>query len=409
MNETKPRDTQAPLAGLRVLDLSRLVAGNMLTLQLADFGAEVIKVEALGAGDPLRHWLSRAPGSDEAFDSWWQVYGRNKRSLSLNLRSDSAREILLALLDHADVLVESFKPGTLESMGLEPCDLLDRYDRLVVVRVSGWGQTGPYRGLPGFGSLIEGMCGFANSHRAVDGTPTLPNMALADMVAGLTGAFATMAALRQVEQGDGRGQVIDLSLLEPMLAVMGPQVTTWARTGALPDPRTKIASPRGVFRCGDGKWISLSGSTEKMAERIFVAIGRGDLYESDPGLRSNAGRLERDAEIDAHINAFVSKRSQDDCLTYFRSSGITVGPIYDVDGLVADAHIVERQVFVKKDGGTDGTVLMHQPTPRMSRTPGAIRHVAPKLGEHSREILLAAGVGDEAIDALIREGIVECR
>ncbi|MFL9947228.1 CoA transferase [Paraburkholderia agricolaris] len=408
MNETKPRNTQAPLAGLRVVDLSRLVAGNMLTLQLADFGAEVIKVEAIGTGDPLRHWLSCAPGSDESFDSWWQVYGRNKRSLSLNLRSDAAREILLSLLELADVLVESFKPGTLESMGLAPDELLDRYDRLVIVRVSGWGQTGPYSGLPGFGSLIEGMCGFANSHMTIDGKPTLPNMALADMVAGLTGAFATMAALRQVEQGDGRGQVIDLSLLEPMLAVMGPQATAWARTGVLPDPRTKIASPRGVFRCGDGKWISLSGSTEKMAERVFIAIGCGELYESDPDFRSNAGRLGRDAEIDTYINAFVSGRSREECLAYFRNRSITVGPIYDVEGLVADTHIVERHAFVKQQGGTDRAVFMHQPTPRMSRTPGVVRHMAPKLGEHSREILSAAGVESEAIDVFIRKGIVEC-
>ena len=196
---------QGPLSGIRVVDLSRLVAGNMLSLQMADFGADVIKVEAAGTGDTLRAWRETHPDHKDGFDGWWRVYGRNKRSLALDLRDAEAMGWLRRLVGTAQVLVESFRPGTLEAMGLAPEALHAATPGLVIVRLSGWGQTGPYRDLPGFGSLIEGFCGFADKHRHADGTPGLPNMALADMVTGLTGAFAVMAALREVEVRGGRG------------------------------------------------------------------------------------------------------------------------------------------------------------------------------------------------------------
>jgi crotonobetainyl-CoA:carnitine CoA-transferase CaiB-like acyl-CoA transferase len=393
---------QGPLSGIRVVDLSRLVAGNMLSLQLADFGADVIKVEAAGVGDTLRAWREPHAEHPEGFDGWWRVYGRNKRSLALDLRDVEAMGWLRRLIGTAQVLVESFRPGTLEAMGLAPATLHAGNPGLVIVRLSGWGQTGPYRDLPGFGSLIEGFSGFADKHRHADGTPGLPNMALADMVTGLTGAFAVMAALREVEVRGGRGQVIDLSLLEPMLAIMGPDVTNLAATGTLAPP-LKIASPRGVYRCADGLWVALSGSTETMARRVFEAIGQAALYE-DPRFSTNAARLAHDAEVEALLVAFIGGLDQPACLALFRAKGVTVGPICDPALLLRDPHVAARGVY-----GTapDGTV-MHAVTPRLEGTPGGLRRLAPRRGADSAEILAELGASPAAVAALRIRGSVEC-
>jgi crotonobetainyl-CoA:carnitine CoA-transferase CaiB-like acyl-CoA transferase len=380
-----------PLQGLRVVDLSRLVAGNMLSLQLADFGADVIKVEPPVAGDTLRAWREPWPQSPEGFDGWWQVYGRNKRSLALDLRQPEPLGWLRRLIDTAQVLVESFKPGTLEAMGLAPDRLWASRPQLVVVRVSGWGQQGPYRDLPGFGSLVEGFCGYAHKHRQADGRPVLPNLALADMVAGLTGAFATMTALRAVEVGGGRGQVVDLSLLEPMLAVMGADMALYAASGRVAPPGEKLASPRGVYRCRDGRWVSLSGSTQAMARRVFEAIGAGSLID-DPRFATNAARLAHDAEIDRMLAGFVGARDRDACLAHFRARGVTVGPVHDPDDLLADPHVVERGLYLQLQADAQAVpVTMHAVTPRLQGTPGAIRRAAPALGQHNDELLAELG------------------
>ncbi|WP_203077321.1 CaiB/BaiF CoA transferase family protein [Falsiroseomonas ponticola] len=394
---------QGPLAGIRVVDLSRLVAGNMLSLQLADFGADVIKVEAAGSGDTLRAWREAHADHPGGFDGWWRVYGRNKRSLAIDLRDEDARHWLLRLAGTAQVLVESFRPGTLEAMGLAPGALHAANRGLVIVRLSGWGQTGPYRDLPGFGSLIEGFCGFADKHRQPDGTPGLPNMALADMVTGLTGAFGVMAALREVEVRGGRGQVIDLSLLEPMVAIMGPDVTNAAATGRPPET-LKIASPRGAYRCADGGWVSLSGSTDSMARRVFEAIGRPELCE-DPRFATNAARLAHDAEIEAMLAGFIGAMDREAALALFRARGVTVGPIHDAASLLRDPHVAARGVYVEEEGA--GTV-MHAVTPRLSGTPGGLRRTAPRCGEHSAEILAELGARPEEVAALAAKRAVRC-
>ena len=390
------------LKGLRVIDLSRLVAGNMLSLQLADFGADVIKVES-PRGDTLRHWQEDL-GDGRTLDAWWRVYGRNKRSLAMDLRDPQALQVLRALLASAQVMIESFRPGTLEAMGLEPQALLAENPRLVVVRLSGWGQSGPYRDLPGFGSLIEGFSGFASKH-AEDGVPRLPNLALADMVAGLTGAFATLAAVREVEVNGGHGQVVDLSLLEPMLAIMGPDVTIHAATGRVPSPTAKIASPRGVYRCRGGRWVAMSGSTDAMAQRVFGAIGRGDLAVA-PRFATNAARLANDAELDEIIAAAVAEMDLSECLQLFRSKGVTVGPVYDAGQIRNDLHVAERGCYVT--AGNGGTTVMHEVTPRLGRTPGSIVRAAPAVGEHSAEILAEAGLDGTAVAALADRGAVRC-
>lgn len=394
---------RAALHGVRVIDLSRLVAGNMLSLQLADFGADVIKIESPREGDTLRHWREDL-GEGETLDAWWRVYGRNKRSLAMDLRDEAAMDIVRGLIASAQVLIESFRPGTLEAMGLAPASLHAANPKLVVVRVSGWGQSGPYRDLPGFGSLLEGFCGFAYKHSS-DGVPRLPNMALADMVAGLTGAFATMASLREVEVNGGQGQVVDLSLLEPMLAIMGPDVTACAATGRVQDPSMKIASPRGVYRCRDGRWVAMSGSTDSMASRVLEAIGKGELA-SDPRFASNAARLANDAELDGMIATAISGLDQSECLALFRSKGVTVGPIYNAQQLLSDEHVAARECYVAA-GDADGT-LMHNVTPRLSGTPGTIRNAAPAIGEHTAELLREAGVDPSAIAAMSARGALRC-
>ncbi|WP_144630843.1 CaiB/BaiF CoA transferase family protein [Bordetella genomosp. 13] len=397
------------LDGVRVLDLSRLVAGNMLTVQLADFGADVIKVEPAAGGDTLRQWRQPHADCPEGYDGWWQVYGRNKRSLALNLRSPRAIELLRELCATSDVLIESFRPGTLEAMGLAPDALHRQNPRLIVVRLSGWGQTGPYKDLPGFGSLIEGFSGYALKSVDRDGAPVLPGIALADMVTGMTGAFAVMAALREVEVNLGQGQVIDLSLLEPMMALMGPDVTNYARTGIKPEAGVKIASPRGAYRCADGQWVAMSGSTDAMARKVFQAIGQGDLYD-DARYCTNAARLAHDAEIDAMMQDYIGRLDLHACLAHFRAHGVTVGPVYDAAGVHGDAHVRGRGVYVSADDGSgDGEVVMHAVFPRLSETPGTLRHRAPRHAQHTRDILTDLGLSGDQIDALHAQGDVKCR
>ena len=397
-----------PLEGVRVVDLSRLVAGNMLTLQLGDFGADVIKVEAAESGDTLREWREAHAEHPEGFDGWWRTYGRNKRSLAIELRNQQAMAWLKRLIGTAKVLVESFRPGTLEAMGLGPDVLLAQNPKLVIVRLSGWGQTGPYRELPGFGSLIEGFSGFAHKHRDANGAPQLPNLAMADMITGLTGAFATMAALREVEVRGGCGQVLDLSLLEPMLAIMGPDVGNYAATGHEPEPGHKIASPRGSYRCKDGLWVSMSGSTDSMARRVFEAIGQAPLFD-DPRFATNAARLANDRELDGLVAGFIAGLTQAECLARFRRHGVTVGPIYAPPQLLTDPHVAERGVYVRLDTG-DGRppTVTHQVTPRLQGTPGSIRRAAPQRGQHTEELLQELGASPDECASLRQQGSIEC-
>jgi crotonobetainyl-CoA:carnitine CoA-transferase CaiB-like acyl-CoA transferase len=327
----------------------------------------------------------------------------------MDFRSNDAMVWLQKLIQSAQVLVESFKPGTLEKMGLSPDELQAIHPNLVIVRLSGWGQTGPYRELPGFGSLIEGFSGFAHKHRNETNVPQLPNLAMADMITGLTGAFATLAAVREVETNGGKGQVIDLSLLEPMLAIMGPDVSNYAATGLEPKPGKKIASPRGSYQCKDGLWVSMSGSTDTMAKRVFEAIGQAELFE-DPQFKTNDARLANDITLDKMIADFMSSLNQAECLAHFRRHGVTVGPIYNAAQLLKDDHVKQRGAYVQLEKkANDKAVVMHHVTPRLQGTPGSIRRAAPLLGEHTKEILDALGISTLELEALVRQGNVVCK
>ncbi len=387
-SEAPPHDEAAgPLAGVRVLDLSRLVAGNMLTLQLADFGAEVIKLEP-PKGDPLRDW------QEEGISAWWKVYSRNKRSVRLDLRTPEGKRRLSALVPTAQVLIEGFRPGTMEAAGFGPDALLALNPKLVMVRVSGFGQTGPYAARPGFGSLIEAMSGFAAKNGFADKPPALPNMALADMVAGLSGAFAAVMALRVAEQPGGAGQVIDLSLLEPLHATLGPDAAIhrlFGRSPARIGNRVSVTAPRNVYLTADGEWVALSASTQDMAFRLFAAIGRADMA-SDPRFSTNAARLDHVDEVDQVIGAFIGRLSLRDALAFFERAHVTVGPVHDPAGFAADPHVRERGVLVEAPDDDAGTLPMHAPFPRLSRTPGAIRRQAPALGQDEADILGPLGV-----------------
>jgi formyl-CoA transferase len=338
----KPYEPAArcPLDGMRVLDLSRLVAGNTLTQVLGDFGAEVIKVEP-PTGDTLRAWQVNGVPTN------WKLYSRNKKSLCLELRRPEARKLLLDLVPSAAIFIESFRPGTLEDMGLAPAGLLERNPKLVIVRISGWGQDGPYRRRPGFGTLVEGMSGFASFNGFADREPVLPPIYLADTVAGLYGAAGAMIALRAAESNGGRGQVIDLPLLDPLFAVLGPQAANYRLTGKV-KPRTGSrstnAAPRNAYRCKDGRFVGLSASTQKMAERVFRSIGRADLIDH-PRYRSNADRVQHAEELDAIIGGFVAQRTQAENVAFFEQAEVTIGPIYDISQILEDPHVIDRDLI----------------------------------------------------------------
>ena len=389
MTEAAPAPpARLPLAGIRVLDLSRLMAGNMLTLQLADFGAEVIKVES-AQGDTLRDW------KNDGKPLWWKVYGRNKKSICLDLKAEGDREKLLALLPQSHVVVESFRHGGMEAFGLSPARLHAANPRLVIVRISGWGQTGPYAERPGFGTLVEAFSGFAQRNGFPDKPPALPNLGLADMIAGLSGAFATLAAVREVEVNGGSGQVIDLSLLEPMLGVLGPDAAIFQHTGKLPrrlGNRAENAAPRNAYLCSDGHWLVMSGSTQRMAERVLAAIGRPDLVR-DQRYVDNAARIANVESLDALIGGFIAERTLQENLAHFGKHEVTVGPMLNADELMQDPHVQQRQVLVEVPDPELGSVMMHNVFPRLSRTPGSIRSSAPNVGQ-DQGLMQSADCGD---------------
>lgn len=392
---------KGPLNSVRVLDLSRLFAGNVLTQILGDFGADVVKVEP-PEGDTLRAWQTNGVSTH------WKIYARNKRSLALDLRKPEAIDLLRRLVPSATLLIESFRPGILEKMGLAPADLLKLNPRLVIVRISGWGQDGPYSQRPGFGTIIEGMSGFASFNGFADREPVLPPMYLADGVAGLYGASAVMIALREVEKHGGKGQVIDLPLLDPLFAILSPQAANYRLTGKV-KPRTGSRStnsaPRNVYRCADGKFVAVSGSTQGMAERLLRAIGRPELNE-DPRFRTNSSRLKHVEELDAIIGEFIGRHTQAENVAFFEKAEVTVGPIYDVPQILEDPHFVQREIVADYPDPEMTTLPMHHVVPRLTGTPGSIRTRAPALGEHNRPLLAEIGVDGAAYDQLVKAGVV---
>jgi crotonobetainyl-CoA:carnitine CoA-transferase CaiB-like acyl-CoA transferase len=382
---------------MRIVDLSRLVAGNVVTHVLADLGAEVIKVEDPVRGDDLRNWHT------ESIATYWKVYARNKRSLALDYRKPEGLAVLRELLRTAHAMVENFVPGKLERLGLDPAGLRVENPKLVVLRISGWGQTGPFRNKPGFGSLVEAASGFSAMNGFPDRPPVLPPLALADMVTGLYGSTALLTAARHAERA-GEGQDIDLSLFEPMLSILGPQAANYAITGTCPPrvgSRSSTTAPRNVYVCKDGKYVALSASMQAMAERLFHTMGRADLLE-DERFRTNTARVQNIDLVDGVVADFMRQHTQAELLEIFTKANVTVGPVFDAADLTADPYVEERESLVALPDDEMGLLPTHNIVPRLSKTPGVIRTPAPALGADTAALLEELGIDDQTVAALRR-------
>ena len=362
------------LEGLRVVDCSTVLAGPGCARYLADFGADVIKVERPETGDTTRSMGWRDPR--DGVTLFWKLLGRGKRTIVLDLKADEGRATMLALLDGADVLVENFRPGTLERLGLGPDVLLARNPDLVITRVTGFGQDGPYASRPGFATLAEAMSGLAAINGEPEGAPLLPPIALADEVTGIVAAFATMVALHS-----GVGQVVDVSLLESLFQLMGPLPSLYAVSGEL-QPRMgaqlPYTVPRNTYRCSDGTWVAVSTSAESVARRVLDLIGHGD----DEALWSFEGRVEHRVELDRWVAEWIAERTSEEVIAAFEEAHAACAPVYDMADLAVDPHVAARDTIVEVDG-----TPMQGLIAKLSATPGHIRWAGRPLGADQAEVL----------------------
>ena len=363
-----------PLGDLRVIDCATVLAGPGCARYLADFGADVVKVERPDGGDTTRAMGWRDPADDVTL--WWKLAGRGKRSVVVDLKSPPGLEHMLRLCDEADVLVENFRPGTLERLGLAPDLLLERNPRLVITRVTGFGQDGPYAARPGFATLAEAMSGFAAVNGEPEGAPLLPPIALTDEVTALAAAFATLVAVHS-----GVGQVVDVNLLESLFQLMGPLISAHHLLGyAQPRLGSGIpySVPRGTYRTADGRWVAISTSAESVATRVMVLLGVGD----DPRFASFAGRVEHRDEVESLVTAWVADRTEAEVLAAFGAAEAAVAPVLTMRDIATDPHYSARGTVVDVDG-----VPMQGLIARLSATPGRIRHVGRPLGADTAEVL----------------------
>ena len=394
-----------PLEGLRVLDLSTVVAGPVIARNLGDFGAEVIKVEHPVHGDS-----SRALGYKVRGESlWWKTVNRNKLPITLNLADPRGAELCRELAKRSDVLVENFRPGTLERWGLGPEVLLGDNPRLVITRVSGFGQDGPYAGRPGFGTLAESLSGFAGTHGEEGGPPQLPAIALADESAGIWGTMATLMALLHRERNGGAGQVVDVSLYEPLFAMLGPLPALYDLTGQESTRlgnRMPFTAPRGAYVTADGHWIGVSGTSPAVAHRILAAVGRPELVE-DPRFATNDARLEHAEELDAIIAEWVGRHSLDEALAAFEAADAAAAPIYRMADVFTDPHFAARGTITRVPDEDLGEIAMADVVPRLSVSPGRVRWAGGALGAANNQVYREVlGLDDAQIARLRAEGTI---
>jgi crotonobetainyl-CoA:carnitine CoA-transferase CaiB-like acyl-CoA transferase len=391
------RTDAGPLTGVRVLDLTRLVSGAQLGIVLGDLGADVVKVERPGSGDSFRGTTV------DGFDAYWRAYARNKRSATLNLADPRGRDLLLRLAEIADVLAENFTPGVLERLVGGPEALLARNPRLVIVRITGWGQTGPRSAQPGFGTLAEAYSGFTYLNGAPDGPPVQAPLSLADAVAGTYAASATLAALWNVRVNGGSGQVVDVSLYEPLHSIMGADATAYAARGhrRRRGDGAGVSSVRGAFRTRDGHWVAISAATDETAARFFAAIGRGDLLE-DERFASAEVRFRNREALNAVLADEFRRFTREELDELAAQHRLTIGPVYDVVDTIEDEHYRARETLVEMEDG----VVLQNVVPRLSETPGAIRLPAPALGEHNADVYGELGLDADELARLAEEGVV---
>jgi len=393
-----------PLDGVRVIDAATLMAAPWAASYLGEFGADVIKIEQPGIGDHQRRWGSKRDG----IPLMWKSLSRNKRSLTLDLRKPRGADVFRSLIATADVLIENFRPGTLERWGLGPEVLLALNPRLVILRVTGYGQTGPYSAQPGFGTVAEGFSGFAHVVGQADGPPTLANLPLGDGIAGITGAYAIMVALYGRANNGGRGQVIDLSLYEPLFRLLEPAVIDYDQlgiaSGRIGNRSTHVA-PRNTYRCGDGQWVSLSGSTPTIWERLCAAIGRPELA-TDPRFASNEVRIENVEPLDKEIGAWMGAHPRDEVIRIMNQAQVAVGPIFDIPTIFNDPHFAAREDLVEVADPDFGSMRLANVVPRFSDTPGRVRTTGPALGAHTDEVLGEIGLSSGDIASLRDEQVI---
>jgi crotonobetainyl-CoA:carnitine CoA-transferase CaiB-like acyl-CoA transferase len=394
-------DAVGPLAGVTVLDLTRYVSGGQLGLVLGDLGADVIKIEQPGKGDGLRR------ATVDGFDAYWQAYGRNKRSVTLDLRSEPGRDVLQKLLARADLLTENFTPGVLEEIVGSMDELLAQHPKLVVVRISGWGQTGPRAHRPGFGTLAEAYSGFTYLNGFDDSSPLPPPLSLADTVAGTYAASAALAALYSVRVNGGAGQIIDISLFEPLFSIMGPDSTMYAATGArrYRGEGTKVSSIRGAFETSDGEWVVISAATPEIALRFFAGIGREDVLR-DERFATPQGRLEHRQALKQILTEEFGKRTRDELMAFAEQHRVTIGPVHNIVDILADDHYKARTAVVEMIDDDGNTVVMPHPVPRLSKTPAVVRRAAPRIGQDNDDVYGELGFTADQLAGLAERGVI---
>ncbi|WP_336346226.1 CaiB/BaiF CoA transferase family protein [Halalkalicoccus ordinarius] len=397
-----------PLEGLRVIDFSGMIAGGFATMQLADFGADVVTIEHPKYPDPLRSW----PPFDEEESLWWKSIGRNKRCITLDLSTEDGKKIALKLVEDADLVFENFRPGTMERWGLGPEQLQEVNASVILVRVSGFGQTGPLSDHPGFGTIAEGFSGWAHVNGFPDREPLLPPISLADLTAGLFAVHGAMFALYEQhlrpDHTDGDGQVVDISLYEPLFRLFAADVETYDRLERVPE-RTgnhhPSAAPRGIYETTDG-WITLSASSQAIYENVVQAIDRTDLIE-DERFRTNDRRVENADLLDEIIEAWTRERSTDEVLETMRAHDAIVGPVYDIADIYEDEQFNERDNIVEMDDETFGTLQTPSPVPKLSKTPGEAVHAGMPQGHHNKDVFLnELNLSTEEYDRLRDEGVI---
>lgn len=374
-----------PLAGVRVLDISNFLAAPMSTMYLADFGADVLKVERPGSGDEVRYWGENKDG----VGLYYKVINRGKKSITLDLRTPFGVEAVKRLVADVDVVVENYRTGTLEKWGLGYDVLSAINPGLIMARVTGFGQTGPFRNRPGFGTLAEAYSGFVYINGYEDRPPLLPGFGLADSTTGLMTAFLISVALHE-KRRSGRGQVIDLAIYETLLTLLGPQVVNYDQLGLVQEragSRLPFTAPRNTYRTRDGLFVSMAGSAQSTFERICAALEVPDLAK-DPRFATNRDRLVNAAALDVELQAAIERFDRDDLLARFISLDATVAPVNSVADIVADEHVAARENIVALDDQELGRVRMQNVVGKLSRTPGEITAAGPRLGEHNREILI---------------------
>lgn len=393
----------SPLNGLRVVDASTLFAGPMAAMHLGDMGADVVKVEHPHRPDPAR---GHGPSKDGQ-NLWWKTLGRNKRTVAIDLHTAGGRDAFIRLARTADVVIENFRPGTLERWGLDYATLSAQNPGLVLARVTGFGQIGPYKNRPGFGTLAEAMSGFASSTGEPDGPPTLPPFGLADGVASLATAYAIMVALHARDK-DGKGQEVDVAIIEPILAMLGPQITRWDQLGTV-QPRTGNRSvnnaPRNAYRTADGSWVAVSTSAQSIAERVVALVGRPELAEEE-WFASGAARAEHADLLDDAVGTWIARHSREEVVAAFEAAEAAVAPIYDPSDIVADPQFNALGTIHRIKDADLGDMAMQGPLFRMSRDEATIAFTGRAHGADTDAMLTELGYSSDELAALYDDGSI---